>query len=197
MILKFKTKKAAMELSVGTAVIIVLAITMLILGLVLIRNIFSGGTESITELNEKVKSEITSLLSDSSSNLIVKLGSDSVAKVKAGTKNFGVGIGARTADGSTVDINKLKYKLSLDTSTKENCYNILGRSGTEELFLQRMNVPLSFDRFEGDTAFAIIQMSIPEATSLCTQKIYIDVVDGTSAIGRQMFILDIERKSII
>jgi len=192
-----KNKIAAMELSVGTAVVIVLAVTMLILGLVLVRNIFSGATESVSELNEKVKSEITNLFSESSSNLIIKLGSDRTARVKAGTEEFGIAIGARTKDGSTVDLNKLKYKLSLDTSTKENCYQELGMQKTQDLFLQKMDTNLEFDRFEGDTTFAIIQISIPEGTELCSQKVYIDIQDNGEPLGREMFILKVERKGLL
>ena len=59
-----KNKKAAIELSIGTVVIIVLAMTMLIMGVVLVRNIFSGATSSVDTLNDKVKGEITSLFSE-------------------------------------------------------------------------------------------------------------------------------------
>ena len=46
-----RKKKAAIELSVGTIVVIVLAMSMLILGLVLIRNIFKGSIDNFDALN--------------------------------------------------------------------------------------------------------------------------------------------------
>ena len=51
-------KKGAIELSIGTIVIIVLAMSMLILGLVLIRNIFSGSNDAVGQINTGVISEI-------------------------------------------------------------------------------------------------------------------------------------------
>ena len=50
-------KKAAMELSIGTIVIIVLAMSMLILGLVLIKTIFSGAKYNIDTMNDKVRND--------------------------------------------------------------------------------------------------------------------------------------------
>ena len=54
-------KTGALELSIGTIVIIVLAMSMLILGMVLVRNIFSGSSENILQMNDKVKDQINRL----------------------------------------------------------------------------------------------------------------------------------------
>ena len=54
-------KKAALELSVGTIVIIVLAMTMLILGIVLIRNIMCGAINLVAVTESNVKNEIDKL----------------------------------------------------------------------------------------------------------------------------------------
>ena len=81
-----KSKKAAIELSIGTIVVIVIAMTMLVLGLILVKNIFSGATESVDSLNEKVMGEISKLFTDESANVVVKLGSDQTAKIKQDTK---------------------------------------------------------------------------------------------------------------
>ena len=47
-------KKGAIELSIGTIVIIVLAMSMLILGIILIKNIFSGSTNAVDDINKGV-----------------------------------------------------------------------------------------------------------------------------------------------
>jgi hypothetical protein len=57
-------KRGALELSIGTVVIIVLAMSMLILGLVLVKNIFSGAKYNIDQLNDKVTDEINQYLSN-------------------------------------------------------------------------------------------------------------------------------------
>ncbi|MEK6953289.1 MAG: hypothetical protein AABX29_09845, partial [Nanoarchaeota archaeon] len=49
----FKNKKAALELSIGTIVILVLAMSMLILGLILIRTIFTGAKYNVETMNKK------------------------------------------------------------------------------------------------------------------------------------------------
>ena len=191
-----KKKKAALELSIGTIVILVIGMSMLILGLVLVRTIFKGATESVNNLGEGVKGEITKLFADENAKIVVKLGADKTAKIKADTKNFGVAFGARTLDGSTVDIKTLKYKLTLDENTRDNCLSQLKEKKVSEFIQQRLDTFLPFDEFQGDTAFTIVQISIPDGTPLCSQKVYIDVRDGDMDIGRGVFIFEIIRKGL-
>lgn len=54
-------KKAALELSIGTIVIIVIAITMLILGIVFVRSVMCGALSLTGEINNRVKGEINRL----------------------------------------------------------------------------------------------------------------------------------------
>ncbi|MBS3080009.1 hypothetical protein J4221_00905 [Candidatus Pacearchaeota archaeon] len=58
---KHPKKEGALELSIGTVVILVLAMSMLILGLILIRSIFQGAQGTIDITDEKVKAEINKL----------------------------------------------------------------------------------------------------------------------------------------
>ncbi len=66
-----KMKKGAMELSVGTIVIIVLAMSMLILGIILIRGIFTGSTNAIDEVNKNVINEINDAFGDPDKKIVV------------------------------------------------------------------------------------------------------------------------------
>jgi hypothetical protein len=59
-----KIKKAAMELSVSTIVIIVLAVTMLIMGMILVRSIMCAGIGLSGDIENKMKSELLSLFGD-------------------------------------------------------------------------------------------------------------------------------------
>jgi hypothetical protein len=59
--MKKRGKKAAIELSVGTIVIIVIAVTMLILGIVFVRSIMCSGIQITENLDEGVKNEINDL----------------------------------------------------------------------------------------------------------------------------------------
>ena len=56
-----KNKKAAMELSMSTIVILVLGVSMLILGMVLIRNIMCTGLQITDQLSTGVKNELKTL----------------------------------------------------------------------------------------------------------------------------------------
>src|SRR3989338_11462148 len=112
--MKRKNNKAAIELSIGTIVIIVIAMSMLILGLVLVRNIFQTSTDLVNDLGSKTKTTITETLLDPNNqkDVTVLAGSDRRINVKSGyDEGGGVGVGARTADGSPA--KGLKYKVSL------------------------------------------------------------------------------------
>ena len=65
------SKKAAIEMSVGTIVTIVLLMTTLILGLVMVRTIFSGSIENINSVDQAVKGEINKLFAEDDARKIV------------------------------------------------------------------------------------------------------------------------------
>ncbi|MEK6897983.1 MAG: hypothetical protein AABX28_01345 [Nanoarchaeota archaeon] len=64
-------KKAQMEMSVGTIVTIVLLMTVLILGLVMVRTIFKGSIENINSIDQSVKNEINKLFSEGDSKIVI------------------------------------------------------------------------------------------------------------------------------
>ncbi len=170
--------RAALELSIGTIVVIVIGMAMLALGLILVQNIFSGATSSVDDLNQGVKDRIKGLFNDDNDNLVILLSEGRAAKIKANGENFGIVIGARTPDGSAVGGNsRLQYILELDKDTKTNCYNSLGERATNDLFLTNVGTYNNFGEFEGANAFARIQINIPEGTTSCTQTVYVKVKD--------------------
>ena len=193
-IIKKKKKKGALELSIGTIVILVLAMSMLILGLVLVRTIFKSATGVVGQLDEGVRQEIKDLFINEDELILVKLGAEKKAEVPADGKTYNVAFGARTIDGSTIDIREFKYKLSLDNNARDNCVSQLREKTVEEFIIQHLGTRLTFDEFEGDKAFALIEINIPEGTPLCSQKVYIDVEDRGENIGREVFKIDVARK---
>jgi len=56
-----RNKKGALEMSMGTIIILVLGVSMLILGMVLIRNIMCSGIEITQDLSAGVKNEVKNL----------------------------------------------------------------------------------------------------------------------------------------
>jgi len=66
MIKRIMNKKAALEMSVGTIVIIVIAVTMLILGIVLVRNIMCSAMVLTDQVTDNAKKEIGALFGEQS-----------------------------------------------------------------------------------------------------------------------------------
>jgi hypothetical protein len=114
-----KSKKAAMELSVGTIVIIVLAMSMLIFGLILIRNIFITGENALRLTDEQLMNELASMYGAE-----LRLGvypSSGKAEVTQGELGgFGVGI-KNLRSGSSANV-KFSYKVEIsDLRAEEKC----------------------------------------------------------------------------
>jgi len=59
-----KNRKAAMEMSVGTIVTIVLLMSVLILGIFLVQKVFTSGTNAIDVIDNEVQGQIEKLFSD-------------------------------------------------------------------------------------------------------------------------------------
>ena len=69
--MKKRGKKAALELSIGTVVVLVLAMAMLIMGLILVKNIFTGGTDAVDRINDEVLKGIDDMFSDSDAQIAI------------------------------------------------------------------------------------------------------------------------------
>lgn len=86
-------KRGAIEMSMTTVVVIVLAMTMLILGLTLVRTIFSGAQYNVKSINDKVRGEINKLFVDEEQRSAIYLPSNT-ATVKQG-ESFGLAFAIR------------------------------------------------------------------------------------------------------
>ena len=71
-----RSRRAALELSIGTIVILVLGVTMLIMGMVVTRSIMCGALGLTDDVNGKVRSELNNLF-DSTEGEVVCVGSGS------------------------------------------------------------------------------------------------------------------------
>ncbi len=132
-------RKGALELSIGTIVIIVLAMAMLILGLVLVRGIFTGAKYNVDQLNKNVEGEINKLFNEEGQKTVFYLPNNQ-AEIKKG-KSFGVAFGIRnTAQGEatagnfiyTVKAAEVQSGCQL-TLAQADSYIIIGKTGTLSL----------------------------------------------------------------
>jgi hypothetical protein len=174
-----KNKKAAIELSIGTVVIIVLAMSMLILGIILIRNIFSTATTSITEIDQGVKNEINRLFSENQDRVLVLYPDSRIIQVERGTRNSGFAVSLR----NTADTDQT-IKVKLGTIEAGDCvttnYNsklsIIGLSTTEQSY------PLGPKRALENPIH--IRISADEDSELCTFIVPILITSGPTGSQR-------------
>jgi len=190
-----RNKEGALELSIGTIVVIVIGMSMLILGLVLVRTIFTGSTDAIGQLNDKVMEEIAGLFVEDGNNMVVMTSERSNhVKIKPGSSSD-IAIGMLTPDGTNVgSLNRLQYRMTLDDSTQNNCIRAAGLSRTEDLFITTVNQWNGVDRFDGSRATALVEISIPKGTAKCTQKVHVEAKDtqaGAESYVADFFILEV------
>lgn len=121
-----QNKRAAMEMSVGTIVTIVLLMSVLVLGLLLIQNIFKGSITSVSSIDEKVKSEINNIFKSE----------DAKIAFYPSNKKVTLEQGAR-AEGFVFAINnentvskKFTYQVMVTESTYESIKSKCGESTT-------------------------------------------------------------------
>jgi len=165
-----KNKKAAMEMSVGTIVTIVLLMTVLVLGLILTQTIFKGG-EDVTKLTlDKVKDEIGGIFQ--SGEVKVAVTSQSLELKNNQRGQFGIGI-KNIADLTGASSNVFNYQIrfsendcGINQDVSMRLINI-GKSGTLEIS-------------PGDTAYDLIHFKIPKGFPECDIKYYLIVTRGSN-----------------
>ena len=119
-----------MEMSVGTIVTIVLLMSVLILGLVMVRTIFKGSIENIGAIDQSVKNEINKLFSEDNSRQIVIYPSSRYITIKKGQENLGFGFALRNVgeeeDTFTYEINAGEASCGMSQDVA-NSLIVLGR----------------------------------------------------------------------
>jgi siroheme synthase len=119
-------KKGAMELSIGTIVIIVLAMSMLILGLVLVRTIFTGAKYNVDTMSKKVEGEINKLFVEDKRAVLYL--PNRIAEIKQGDP-YGVAFGIQ----NVLATQTFKWKVEVDDSNiKKKCGSAVSETKAEE-----------------------------------------------------------------
>ncbi|MEM0465272.1 MAG: hypothetical protein QXW97_01060 [Candidatus Pacearchaeota archaeon] len=159
-------KKGAIELSIGTIVIIVLAMSMLILGLVVIKQIFGGALDITRMTDEQVKNQIIKMFGEEdklviypdSKHIDVKIG-------KSPGGGFGIGIRNLIEGESNT---KFSYEVYVsDDNLRRKCgatnaqaddWIVTGKSES--------NIPIA----PGDIVTTKVLFNVPLGTQLCTLR---------------------------
>jgi len=81
-------KKGAMEMSIGTIVVIVLLMVALVLGIYLTQQIFQVGTSAVDGIDNAIRNEINSLFSEDSSKKIIIYPEGRLIEIKKGNSDY-------------------------------------------------------------------------------------------------------------
>jgi len=113
---KRKRKKGALEMSVGTIVIMVIAVTMLILGIVFVRSVMCSAMGLTGEINNQVEGEIKKLFGSTGAEVQCLGSGDAVKMVPGQTNTVYCGIKAPKTAEYSVELTSY----SGTVSTKED-----------------------------------------------------------------------------
>ncbi len=172
-------RKGAVELSVGTIVILVIGMTMLVLGILLVRTIFSTATESVELIDEGVKNEINELFSSDSSKKVVVNLPDNEVDVKKG-EGFGISFGIRNLVEDT-ESTDFKYVISVpgQGNIERGC-NLDPERANQYL---KLNYELDRINIEaGKTKAFFVRVEPSNSAPLCSisYQIKVEYYDGTT-----------------
>ena len=149
--LKKQGKKAAIEMSVGTMVIIVISVVLLVLALIFVRRIFSGATYNVDQLNDAVRGEINKLFGQEGQKAALFLPGNT-AKVKP-REAFGVAFGIRNIDPS----GKFNYQVQA-TEVSSTCSGISIQQANNWIVLGKTG---EISIASGDTGYGLVKVNVP------------------------------------
>jgi hypothetical protein len=174
-------KSGAMEMSVGTIVVIVLSMSMLILGMVLIKNIFGGASDNVLQMNDKVKDQIGALFVEDRKT-VVNL-PNQIAKIEQ-NEEWGVSFGVTNLKRAT-DISGDDFSYAVSVADASNCGGVdvgswikIGGKGT-------MNIAA------GGDFYGIIRFLVPEGTPLCIARFHLEVKQGSTNYATDFFDVEV------
>ncbi len=179
--MQINNKKAAVELSIGTIVIIVLAMSMLILGLVLVKNIFTSSIYNVKSINDKVKGEIGKLFNEEGKKTVVYL-ADSKAEVDQGD-DWGVAFTIKNIEKGTTKSSTFNYKV-IAADIAEDCKG-LTKSDAERWIKSRRTNTITLG--PGELGYNIVRFSIPETAPLCIVPYNIEVTKDGQQYANDLF----------
>lgn len=180
-------KHGALELSIGTIVILVLAMSMLILGLVLVRTIFTGAKYNVETMNKKVEAEINKLFVEEQRAVIYL--PNRIAEIKQGDE-FGLGFGIQ----NSVKTQKFRWQVEVnDDNIRKKC-GITDRQAEEWVTTGGTG---SVDLASGQKYYDVIRFNVAEgsvsdiSTCIIRYRLVIKQEDGLP-YTTESFDVDIE-----
>ncbi len=167
-----KNRKAAMEMSVGTIVTIVLLMSVLILGIFLVKSIFKSAKGAVDLTDQQLKNEINKLFSEDK-RLVIYPGTRHVEIKQEETD--GVGIGIKNLLKGREGASRFSYEVIVsdasDCPITESEVAKWIKTGRAE-----SNIPIPV----GEVSVQKVLFEIPTGAPLCTARFRVNVdADGT------------------
>ena len=180
-------KNAAIEMSIGTIVTIVLAMSMLILGMVLVKNIFSGSSSNVLQMNDQVKGQINKLFTEDK-RTVVNL-PNQIAKIKQ-NEEWGVSFGVQNLARGTADSGIFAYEIVV--AAPEEVTRMCGISDKEVMsWVGAGRVGKDIPIAPGETYLSIVRFIIPDTAPLCIVRFNLKVTKEGKAYATDFFDVEV------
>lgn len=174
-------KSGGLDLSVSTIVIVVLAVSFLIMGLVMVQKLMCGTIKGVQIIDEKSREEILRIFTPDE-KLVIKERSNEI------TKGIGYGVGfAIRNDGSAGEEFSYEIKVS-DIGTCKF-------SQTEALSYITTGKNMQMSIASGEDYIGLINFDFPKTIENCKLRYGIDVKSGESVYSFKEFDVSIISKS--
>jgi len=178
-------KKGAIEMSIGTIVIIVLAMSMLILGMVLVKNIFTGASENVLQMNDKVKDQINKLFVEDKRTVVYL--PNQIAKIGQ-NEDWGIAFGIKNLARGTAEVGRFHYEVTVsDPDVRTKCE--VGERDIESWIKTGRADDMTIT--PGQSYFGIVRFLIPENAPLCTVRFHVDVTMDNQPYATDFFDVEV------
>jgi hypothetical protein len=165
--------KKGIELGINTIVILVLLMSVLILGLVLIRSIFTSAIHNVETIDNKVRDEINKLFVEDKRTVVYLANQE--AKIKQGN-SWGVAFGLTNLKSGTSESERFTYIVKAsDPDIKRKC-GITEKEAESWITTGRTD---TISIGPGNFYYGLVRFAIPETSPLCTIRFHLETkVEG-------------------
>lgn len=176
MILKNKSKRAAMEMSMGTVVTIILLVSVLVLSLVMIKNIFGGGNNAITSMNNQLSSKVNQLFSDGKTRRVAILPDSRKILVKRGKtppEGFAFSIHNDAKEGKS-------FNYTVTASNVADCNGQITLDDANSYIIGKSTAaPINLGGGQNLENAILVLFDVPKNAPPCTVPYVLNVYEGT------------------
>ena len=162
----------------STIVVLVLAMSMLILGLVLVRTIFTGAKYNVDTMNTKVQNEINKLFVEDE-KMVIYLANKKL-DIKQG-QDWGVAFAVKNLVKGVSGSSKFTY-----TVTADDVSSCAGLSESEAMSWVQVGKSGTLILNPGESGSEIVRFQIPDGAPICFVRylIQVDDLSGSTYVAR-------------